>query len=485
MTVGLLAVRADAGPEIGIGHVMRCLALAQAWKELGGACLFVGEMPARLEARVRLEGFGVVKPNVNSLLPSEAATADVVVVDGYHLGAKTANAVVAAGRRVLWLDDDGTTEEVLADVLNQNLHGARELYPRARGRCWTGARFAMLRSEFLRRGRARRQPSARPKVVVSFGGADPRGLSMPVAQALRAAAPEVDVTVLLGPAAPDAVPPAGVEVLRDASNVAELLAQADLAVAAAGSTAWELAFLGTPMALACTAPNQARVVRGLVEAGAAVELAVEPELRLRPVVALLQQPDLRDMLRRRGQELVDGAGAARVAAALALSPLLLRECTDADAEVAFVLANDPETRRNSFHSAPIPWETHRAWFSRRLRSPQARTWLAEASPTDDGIVGLVRFELRDSHAEIGVTVAPEHRGRGLASKLITAGVRRLSAREDFDQVVALIRPENVASCAAFRRAGFASAGETTVAGAPARRFVWPPHATTISEGDAS
>lgn len=119
----------------------------------------------------------------------------------------------------------------------------------------------------------------------------------------------------------------------------------------------------------------------------------------------------------------------------------------------FDWANDLDTRRQSFESAPISLVTHEAWFARKVTDPNALLLVFE---TDELVpVGQVRFEKQpDGEAIIGVSVDAAFRGRGLAAQLLTEACQACQQHWGNVPVVAYIKPRNQASIRAFLRAGF-------------------------------
>jgi RimJ/RimL family protein N-acetyltransferase len=141
-----------------------------------------------------------------------------------------------------------------------------------------------------------------------------------------------------------------------------------------------------------------------------------------------------------------------------LVPVVVRRALPADAAVLLVWANDPATRAASFHPARIDAVTHERWLAERLGSPSTRLYIGLVGVRE---IGQVRFELDDEgSAEVSISVAPEWRGRGLGPGLLTAGIREIDRDPVFpaDRLVARVRPENAASMALFRSAGFAVVG---------------------------
>lgn len=148
---------------------------------------------------------------------------------------------------------------------------------------------------------------------------------------------------------------------------------------------------------------------------------------------------------------------------LATTMLTYRPAQPADARLYFDWANDPDTRRQSFHSDPISLETHTSWFSRKLVDPNALL-LVFTDETKQPI-GQVRFErtpVADMPDEIiiGLSVDARQRGKGLAVDLLTQGCRVCRDQWGAVTIHAYIKPENQASVHAFERAGFRLSGES-------------------------
>ena len=149
--------------------------------------------------------------------------------------------------------------------------------------------------------------------------------------------------------------------------------------------------------------------------------------------------------------------------------LTLRPATSDDAALLWRWVNDAAVRASAFSPDPIPWEGHVAWFQRRLQDDGCRIFIAhdpEGSP-----VGQIRFDLHENgRAQIDVSLAVEHRGRGLASELIVVGLAAYWEEGGSSQVDAWVREENTASRRSFERAGFSLEETAHVGEAPAVRY---------------
>ena len=508
-----LFIRADASAELGAGHIMRMLALAQAWRGEGGAAVFLcALLPDLLAERLRAEGFTVVRlpPTATQSADAQATLAAIehqlsvfkfpvsglkfqvsdawLLADGYHFGPEFQQVIKAGGVRLLVVDDNGENSDYVCElVLNQNLHAAESFYARrtAQTRLLLGSRYALLRSEFLAaRKQARVIPPIAHRLLVTLGGSDPGNMTGQVLASLAALGQmEGELVVVLGGGNPrgaelehaaQALPWTTVRVLRNVSDMSSLLQQADLAVTAGGSTCWEMCLLGLPMLVISIAENQRQLALGLGAAGAACVVGhageFDPAALGRQLSNLWGDAVRRQALSTAARRIVDGLGAQRVLAALRGEELFLRPAAMEDAELLWNWANEPTIRAASFHPQPIPWETHLAWMQRKLGDERVMLLMAEAG---EGPVGVVRFEREaDGSAVISVALAAAARGRGLGAKLVAAGTRRFVATTDGRVIHAYIKPDNAASVSAFERAGFGVADDVNMAGAPALHRVW-------------
>ncbi len=148
-------------------------------------------------------------------------------------------------------------------------------------------------------------------------------------------------------------------------------------------------------------------------------------------------------------------------------PLRYRLATLADIELYFDWANDPDTRRQSFRTEPIPLDTHKTWFTRQLANPDSLLLVFETDTAISQPVGQVRFSREAGDlAVIGLSVDVSFRGQGLAAQLIERACAVCAEHWAPLIVRAYIRPENQPSLRAFGRAGFGEPHQSQTAGVP-------------------
>ncbi|MBN1661428.1 MAG: UDP-2,4-diacetamido-2,4,6-trideoxy-beta-L-altropyranose hydrolase [Anaerolineae bacterium] len=339
----MLLVRADASTQIGTGHVMRCLALAHAWQEEGGQAHFLlGHQVPRLETRLAQEGMvtnhllappGSQKDAQETISLARQLQADWIIVDGYHFDAAYQLHLKEAGMKLLCIDDYGHADHYYADlVLNQNIHAEEKLYHNreAGTQLLLGTRYVLLRREFWSwRGWKRVIAPAARKMLITLGGSDPDNQTAKVMAAIQQLEmDEAEVVVVVGAGNPHVgelqtaaqQAPFSARLAHNVSNMPELMAWADVAISAAGSTCWELAFMALPSLLLAVAANQHSAAVRLAEIKAFHNLGkaenVDAESIKESLFKLIQSVGVRSTMSGNGARLVDGYGVMRVLKAL-------------------------------------------------------------------------------------------------------------------------------------------------------------------------
>lgn len=332
MSPGVLAVRADADARIGLGHMMRCFALAEGWRARGGAATVfaAGSVPEQVAGRLKAAGIGfriLSNPQDGAAFASAAREigADWLVVDGPFANSAYLEAARTAGP-VLLLDDSATAARYPTDLLlNQNVQADDACYAgRTEARILAGPRYALIRAELRRDTRARAVSDNPTRILVLVGGADPNGYFERMAGAAADALNEAGIAggrvdAVIGPANPWRPERGGdgTVVYHEAvGDLGPLIAAADLALSSAGSTVWELALHGTPMLLGASVPVEEPVGAGMAEKGAARYLGrladCGPDGIAGEAARLLQDSAERRKLSRAAAALVDGRGVERV-----------------------------------------------------------------------------------------------------------------------------------------------------------------------------
>lgn len=346
-----VAIRADASPVLGGGHLMRCVALAEALAERGARSSFIAaEVPDTLAATLRAAGHRLLvigSPPGTSIagawsVGEQAADAaaslealggtrpDWVIVDHYGLGSAWEQAARAGGATVLAIDDLADRPHDCDLLLDTALgRAAADYAPLTPPGCTilAGPGYAPLRPPFaaarpasLSRRTAHRSTAQR--LLISLGQMDHGGHTATTVRAAAACAELERIDVVFGASTAPSLGQVRGHAARDrrivihealdAAAMAQLMTAADMAIGAAGSTGWERCCLGLPAIALVLADNQRMIAHSLRAAGAA-QLAEpdEPGLALQIANLVQDAPGLRRM-GEAAAAITDGQGAARV-----------------------------------------------------------------------------------------------------------------------------------------------------------------------------
>lgn len=472
---------------------MRCLTLAQALRSQNREVEFVcRHLPGHLIDLVRQHGFVTheLPPFANPehqsglLVPIEQDADETrailqqrplewLVVDHYGIDARWERKFETETQRLMVIDDTADRDHVCHLLLDQNFSRdpQRRYAKRVSPMCTSllGPQYALLRDEFAYTRQSLRQRDGRIRhVLVFFGGSDPNNLTGLTLKALASHDFSLlRIDVVLGASNPHRERIA--QQLRDfpngrlyiqVNNMAELMANADLFIGAGGGSTWERMCLGLPSAVITIAPNQVDATRDLHEegllqwAGDHEQISVD---RLHSVIkASLSDAENNCQQSRRGMALVDGCGANRVASVMCsgipAATLRLRRACAQDLALYWRWANDPETRRNSIGSDPIPWSSHIEWFRRAIASPDKWLFVADGPY---GPVGQVRFERICNAISINYSISPQFRGRGLAKGLLMLAIEALVKDVGHQiELKAVVKKSNMSSAKVFESLAF-------------------------------
>ena len=488
--------RADASNRMGIGHLIRCLTLAEALRNRGIETRFIcrahlGNLVESLQRQampVTVLPASVQAPEMNSeeyatwLGVTQAEDAeqtiealhgdrpDWLVVDHYGLDADWEQRLRPYTAKLMVIDDLANSRHDCDLLLNQNYSDGgenryRELVSE-NCRLLLGPRYALLRPEYAayRRTLLQKDGVVR-RVLVFFGGSDPHNMTRLALEGLSA--PEfqhLEVDVVVGANNAHRIALEEQVLARPLTNLygprphmADLMAHADLAIGAGGGTTWERMCLGLPSIVVSIADNQWPACEALAQAELIQYIGSFRDARTTDLVnALKGWIGNRERLlacSTQNQLLVDGLGALRLAEVLHQTPankLRLRPACPDDVGLYFNWANDPEVSRQAIHSEPISWKGHQEWFANKLTDSQSRLFILLARTLP---VGQIRFDRQGDEAQIDYSLDALVCARGWGAQLVAMGNALIQQSEPI-RIRAEVKAENHSSCAVFMRLGF-------------------------------
>jgi spore coat polysaccharide biosynthesis predicted glycosyltransferase SpsG len=329
--------RCDASPEIGLGHIVRCVALADELVRTHGVSVGFAMRESSIGCEiVKRRSYPILRPPSGAAFDYEAwlsdsmrqSKAQVLVADVRDDLPQSVLEALAGRGAVIAVLDDVSERRLAADIAFYPPvpQVQRANWATFRGRLCVGWEWIVLRSQFAEPLQARRNSTRR--LLIAMGGSDPAGLTLKAVRAVDVLDEDFECVVVLGSGFGHRQSMQDLlgntrrrfSMREDVREMSATMAQADLALCSFGMTAYELAAMGVPAVYVCLTADHAESASALVDAGMGVSVGVNDEnteTRLRAAVdRLLVDKNARARMSMRARELVDGRGASRVAALL-------------------------------------------------------------------------------------------------------------------------------------------------------------------------
>ena len=324
-----IVFRCDSSPEMGTGHVMRCLTMADVWRsDYGGISTFCcAQLSGSLKERINNGGYSItwlgdgldfIDSGVGLLKVCELQNAAAVLIDGYHFDRAYREPLKASLFKVVTMQDAGSETNGADMVIDAspiakipaNENSDKTVYAFV-------PEYALVAPSIL----AAQKLSVEPQgILITFGGSDPHGFSMPVANAIRSHLPDVPIHVVLGGSVANAehiahklteIP--NITVSLDVASLGPAIIGAEMVITAAGSSLNEIAALARPMVLAITEDNQSEL--GALDWAKIIDVrnsSRAEEMIAEATVNLFQNQSKMNDMGKRAALNIDGKGAHRV-----------------------------------------------------------------------------------------------------------------------------------------------------------------------------
>ncbi len=474
--------RADGTAETGLGHLYRLLALAEMLTDYF-ELVFVTRDNTQI---------AIIPPKYTLLTIPEEITVDseaswllsrfkpsevnAVVLDGYQFNSSYQIKLKKAGYKLAYVDDFAK-EHMYADiVINHAPQITQNEYRKEPDTTLAlGTRFALLRPSFLEAAKKDRKFFAIENVYVSFGGADPNDLTYKTVKSLLKISAFKVIRVVVGASYKHtklfdlAEENNRIDVHKNIAEetICKLLNKSHFAVVPSSTTLYEVCAIKMPVLSGYYVSNQKDIYKGMLRKNVMFDAGdfnklTETKL-IQKIEAILKLEDYSDYIKNQTQ-LFDSQISKRF-----LSLFLgvtYHRATENDLMLFYTWANDPVTRANSYVTDPIDLETHKNWFTNKLIQTDSLLFVARIA---DKAVGMVRFDMEEDHALIGISIDKDYRGIGLATRLLV-DIQKTYFEEYQKPIVALIKQENIGSIKAFERAGFVQFSEKYINGFPSFEY---------------
>jgi UDP-2,4-diacetamido-2,4,6-trideoxy-beta-L-altropyranose hydrolase len=462
MTGLRIAFRTDANNEIGTGHFMRCLTLAEELKKYGFEIKFVSRgMPIHLQQMLQMSNINLCKltrtsyvdeseklrhsnwlktSQIQDAIETEevlgASKMDWLIVDHYALDYRWEGHLRSTASKILVIDDLADRKHDCDLLVDQNFYvNKKQRYQGkvpAKCQMLLGPEFALLRNEFREKRNFLRVRSGEIKnILISFGGIDSKNFTAPAIKAISKLNWNVVVNVVIGKNHPNLQE---IQILCksfrfechiQSTKIAELMDQADIAIGAGGISLWERLCIGLPSICIVAAENQKEQLTDLQNKGFVSVLEEKQDL-----VEVIYQSLIKCKVEstfltvsEKLTDFVDGFGAIRVRNFLIGGHIEMRLADASDSRNIFLWRNHPRIRAVSSSSNEIFWFDHDVWYQEKCGHINYPILIGEIAGKP---VGVVRFEINNTEAEVSIYLIPESDNRGFGQDLLRASERWLS-----------------------------------------------------------
>ncbi|MDA8233938.1 MAG: UDP-2,4-diacetamido-2,4,6-trideoxy-beta-L-altropyranose hydrolase [Clostridia bacterium] len=330
-----VAIRADGGTNIGMGHIMRCLALGLELKNLGHEVNFITIEDRQVEQVIINQDLNVIAISKPKNQLEELKTIkkiiknndiNIVITDSYKIDQSYLVELREEATLLVSIDDLNSWVWPSDIVINGNLYATNLKYTSLdeKSRFLLGGEYTLLREEFQNVPECKIKPNIK-QVLVTVGGSDVLNLTPLIIKGLQRVPAEFQIITVIGPnfnnveeikSVASACTGKQVVLKTEVNNMRELMLGSDLAISSGGSTLYELATTGTPGVVLLQAENQILAAEKMAQEGTVINLGmgslVSPGVITDAVTKLLS-PQLRTTMAIKGQRLIDGLGAKRCA----------------------------------------------------------------------------------------------------------------------------------------------------------------------------
>jgi UDP-2,4-diacetamido-2,4,6-trideoxy-beta-L-altropyranose hydrolase len=490
-----IAIRVDASSQIGTGHFMRCVTLADALKQRGAQICFISRhLPNHLKSMLAAKRHEFVQLNSNSseveaiadglthshwLGVSQHADAqdsiqalsdqawDWLIVDHYALDGRWESALRKTSKNILVIDDIADRQHDCDILLDMNYYADMEsrYIDKVPTHCqfFFGPRYALLRDEFRQMHKSIKSRSGPVKrILVFFGGVDAENYTGRAIEALsKIDIPDLHVDVIIGSQHP-CCEQIKAEIKQhkfichvQTDKMAELMASADLAIGAGGGATWERCCLGLPTLTVCTAVNQQKQIADAAQEGflcAPSHVTDWASVINIHLMSLIDNEHLRFLISSRALQAVDGRGVLRIAGVLGCSGIEIRMVNPNDSKNLFKWRNHISIRSVSMNKGLITWQDHQRWFEDVIGSEDRVLLIGQ---NGDAPIGVLRFDMQKDVAEVSIYLVPDANNSGQGGNLLLSGEQWIKEnRPEVSYIRACVVGGNVPSQRLFLEANY-------------------------------
>lgn len=454
-------IRVDGNAQIGHGHYVRCIALAQMLNHRFECHFYSLTFPDGMPIVLEQEGCLLHHLLHESDFLKILSSGDLVVIDGYGFDRSYQQLVKQTGA-VLCVIDDAPTGDYWSDCLINHAPGneATQLHLAPNGIHALGTDYALLRKQYQLKAKQQLTSGDLQTVLVCFGGSDPKQLTVSTLQVLLELGTFQRINVVLG-ASFQAVelvqelavkhPEITVHISVTETEMIALMEAGRFAIVPCSGMLLEAIALSRTIISGYYVANQQQFYTQFRSLNCFLDAADFSRPALQKALGELSHNSTKTT------GIIDGFAPSRIrnlfGRLLHPEEVYLTEAVPEDELTTFKWASDPAVRFFSFSDKPIVWEEHQAWFQRKIRSNDCQYYIARMGTK---AVGSIRFDQVDDAAVISYLLDPAFHGKGLGTWLLKAGMEQLFVDLPFSfrEITGSVINSNIPSLKSFEKLNF-------------------------------
>ena len=329
-----IAFRVDASKYIGIGHLMRCIALSEELNKRRHNCYFlirlndnklIDNLKQNKISYKRIEKTATLNEDLDFVLKfSNKNNINWIITDYYDLNSSYCRKLKEKNYKILSVDDYAQIHYYSDIVVNQNIgsekiHFSSEIYTKF----LLGPKYVMMRDELLNKNNKKKIKDVQ-KLLITMGGSDHDNYTLKVLKSLKDLNENINVILVVGPLNPNYIKlkrfvkkmNVNIQLINSPKKISDIYLKSDIAISAGGTSCYELSYYGIPNLIITVAENQLNIAKEFDRRGISIYLGDKKEVTADiikdKVNELINNHYLRKKMNQKGQKLIDGLGKKRI-----------------------------------------------------------------------------------------------------------------------------------------------------------------------------
>lgn len=461
-------LRADGNSQIGLGHLVRCIALANMLKDNFDITFVCRDIPNDTMLAIGKDNMTVKiirneKDFLNMIEPG-----DIGVLDGYEFDTQYQKNIKEKNASLVCIDDLHDKEFEADLIIN---HGPGISPEKYKAKLYTqfalGTDYALLRPEFIEQAKQERKIETIETVLICFGGGDVKNFTESALKTILSFDTFKKIIVVTGSEYLHQVclkklmeTDSRVEYYNSVTGekMCELMSHSDLAIIPSSGILLEVLACGCKIISGTTADNQKYVYSNYLQQGYFTDAKNFDSEDL--YIAIKSSLDNKQTVKKK----IDGKSKERLLKLfqqlVLKGSVKLKEADESDLDTTYQWASDPEVRAFSFNQNKITKEEHTNWFSKKIKDGNCLYLIAETDGEKKGSkIGSIRFDIKNNEAIISYLIGPKYHGKGLGQIILTNGLEFMGKEIEQNnypakKIIGYVMEENIPSVKAFERLGF-------------------------------